>query len=320
MSTGTDGADGPVLQQVIADNSRSVGRPQAFTWTAAQAAATNFQPAVQEWRAINGEKLAALGAKAAPPDLERRFRIFARKRPILPMDALVATSESVESNSTSQNDSEESAAGSKCPPLAESTAESTAAGTATGRMCNTGPIATNGVQDYEFLSVFSPFVFRHVPATRLGVRTGRLTSIPSRFDAAFGDNSESDDRRVYGDVVAPLVQHALRGGRSTVIAFGQTGSGKTHTVVELQQAALQHLFGELKRRQGVEDASEAPPFDIDLCVFENYRHELYDLMDANHTKLECREGASGAMHIAGVARRHAPTLVSSPMFQVMLSF
>ena len=48
------------------------------------------------------------------------------------------------------------------------------------------------------------------------------------FDEVFGPDSEQT--RVYDNLVAPLVDACFDGYNATVLAYGQTGSGKTYTM------------------------------------------------------------------------------------------
>lgn len=343
------------VQSVIAsadDKKHANSRPAAFSWHSKAPQDFNFQEAVSKWRQENGPKLRAIvaeqsassdsGGGDAVSDLQgSRFGLFARKRPVLAMD------------SSPSLDGEGSAAGKSAnsdvagvlatesmtrdaPPSqsifvqvpAEGTGN-TASFSATAHVARTNA-ATEAYheENYEFLSVFSPFVFRHLPKTRLGVKTGGLSSIPTRFDAAFGDD-DAEETDVYNATTARLVDHALGGGHGTVIAFGQTGSGKTFTATALQRMALRHIFAERSRKREVleektgslkvlveEEEEEVPPkkkqlplFDVEICVFENYRHELYDLLDESHAKLNCRENAAGSIQVQGATTRPVASLV-----------
>ena len=44
----------------------------------------------------------------------------------------------------------------------------------------------------------------------------------------YGDTSEQ--RTIYDEAAAPIVEAAMQGYNGTVFAYGQTGAGKTHTM------------------------------------------------------------------------------------------
>lgn len=47
---------------------------------------------------------------------------------------------------------------------------------------------------------------------------------------AYQLNSKEEGRRLFSELVQPLLAQFLRGFNSTVFAYGQTGSGKTYTM------------------------------------------------------------------------------------------
>ena len=48
------------------------------------------------------------------------------------------------------------------------------------------------------------------------------------FDNVFDESCNS--KRVYDEIVQPIVTQSIQGYNGTVFAYGQTGSGKTHTL------------------------------------------------------------------------------------------
>eukprot|EP00750_Incisomonas_marina_P020445 INCI4030.7.p1 GENE.INCI4030.7~~INCI4030.7.p1 ORF type:complete len:674 (-),score=103.87 INCI4030.7:500-2521(-) len=313
------------VQSVIASadaEKHSDSRPAAFSWHSKAPQDFNFQEAVSKWRQENGPKLRAIVAESTESGgsvskLQGRFGLFARKRPVLAMDS--SPSLDGEGSATLRPTSSEAAVSNSATRTCDAPTQSIfeqlpSAASAPVARTNAATEAYHE-ENYEFLSVFSPFVFRHLPKTRLGVKTGGLSSIPTRFDAAFGDN-DADETHVYNATTARLVDHALGGGQGTVIAFGQTGSGKTFTATALQRMALRHIFAEQSRRKVALEATAASKaeipkkhlFDVEICVFENYRHELFDLLDESHTKLNCRENATGSIQVQGATTRPVASL------------
>lgn len=62
------------------------------------------------------------------------------------------------------------------------------------------------------------------PTSVLGVTTPAATKTYP-FDAVYG--FAADQRMIYDEVVAPMVQEVLEGYNCTLFAYGQTGTGKT---------------------------------------------------------------------------------------------
>ena len=58
---------------------------------------------------------------------------------------------------------------------------------------------------------------------------------------AYQLNSKEEGRRLFSELVQPLLAQFLRGFNSTVFAYGQTGSGKTYTMGT--SAGLKDLAG-----------------------------------------------------------------------------
>ena len=63
----------------------------------------------------------------------------------------------------------------------------------------------------------------------------------------FGEHASSD--QVYAALGAPLVNHALHGGRGTLVFYGQTGSGKTLTTAHVQARAAEQPSPRLARTE-----------------------------------------------------------------------
>ena len=60
---------------------------------------------------------------------------------------------------------------------------------------------------------------------------------------AFDEHTTQD--HIYEKVAQPMVQHAARGGISTIFMFGQTGSGKSHTMTGIEERTTNGIFDEL---------------------------------------------------------------------------
>ena len=48
------------------------------------------------------------------------------------------------------------------------------------------------------------------------------------FDSVFDPNISN--QKIFKDEIQPMIQNAIKGYNTTVLAYGQTSSGKTHTI------------------------------------------------------------------------------------------
>lgn len=160
------------------------------------------------------------------------------------------------------------------------------------------PLVCSEVEEqhnYSCLSVFSPFIFFHRQAERLGVPVRKLSTVPYRFDGVFDGHSSNSD--VFGKCAKPLVDRLLNeNSDSTLIAFGQTGSGKTFTTHGLQEMCLRAIFQEKNK-----DAA------ISIAFFENRGSKTLDLL-ASRNELDILEHADGSVHIPKLSWYHVETV------------
>lgn len=102
-----------------------------------------------------------------------------------------------------------------------------------------------------------------------------------RYGCGFAFGPGSTQEEVYESVGCELLESALEGYHSTILAYGQRGSGKTHTIEGgdvgdrsqsgLLQRAVRHAFLESNRRPGGE-------LKIRLSCFAIHRSSIYDLL------------------------------------------
>ncbi|XP_065281320.1 kinesin-like protein KIF12 isoform X4 [Dermacentor albipictus] len=91
-----------------------------------------------------------------------------------------------------------------------------------------------------------------------------------------------------------LIDMALDGFASTIMAYGQTGAGKTYTltgppeaseggasVPGIMQLAFGYLFGEITQRRGVE-------YIVQASYLEVYKEHVLDLLNPSHKTLPVR--------------------------------
>lgn len=89
----------------------------------------------------------------------------------------------------------------------------------------------------------------------------RGTSKTYSFDRVFG--TDSKQREVYDEIVAPLLEEVLQGYNCTIFAYGQTGTGKTHTM----------------EGSGIEDAMHNGELDSNAGIIPRVLHNLFKLLD-----------------------------------------
>ncbi|KAK4759636.1 hypothetical protein SAY87_022767 [Trapa incisa] len=102
------------------------------------------------------------------------------------------------------------------------------------------------------------------------------------FDKVFGPKAQQ--RSIYDQAVAPIVNEVLDGFNCTIFAYGQTGTGKTYTM----EGGMRNKAGELPAEAGVIpravrqifDTLEAQNADYSMKVtfLELYNEELTDLL------------------------------------------
>lgn len=108
------------------------------------------------------------------------------------------------------------------------------------------------------------------------------------FDRVFDERADND--AVYKHTVAPLVQHAVRGGTCTCFMFGQTGSGKTFTTAALQERMARDLFHMVKKSK---------VSLVGVSVFEMAGAACTDLL-SDGAKLQLLEAGNGDVVVQGL--------------------
>nr|GLL41005.1 kinesin-like protein KIN-5D [Ipomoea trifida] len=105
------------------------------------------------------------------------------------------------------------------------------------------------------------------------------------FDKVFGPSTQQKD--LYNQAVAPLVDDALEGYSCTVFAYGQTGTGKTYT---MEGEGGKEKNGEFHKNAGVIPRaveqifnsleSEKAEYMMKVTFIELYNEEITDLLSA----------------------------------------
>jgi hypothetical protein len=127
-----------------------------------------------------------------------------------------------------------------------------------------------------------------------------LTKYGEEFDFNFDRvfDSDASNSKVYRQVVRPLVEFTLKGGKSTCFAYGQTGSGKTHTMFHPKDGLCNVAIKEL-----LEASSSGGCY---ISFFEIYQSQLYDLLRERKRVVPC-EKSDGQVKIMGLCEDYVST-------------
>lgn len=128
------------------------------------------------------------------------------------------------------------------------------------------------------------------------------------FDNVFGPTSQQKD--LYKQAIAPLVNDALEGYTCTVFAFGPTGTGKTYTMEgearKRKSAEFHNDIGVIPRVvKQVFDTLEAQHADYGMKVtfLELYNEEMTDLLvpeEGSRKTVTLMEDGKGAVYVRGL--------------------
>ena len=110
------------------------------------------------------------------------------------------------------------------------------------------------------------------------------------FDHVYDENSSN--REIFKEVVGPLVEFALKGGKATCFAYGQTGSGKTHTMFNSCDGQCLLAIEQLLRRKD-------RMLECYVDFFEIYQGQLHDLLQERRRVVPC-ERKDGVVKIMGL--------------------
>ena len=116
--------------------------------------------------------------------------------------------------------------------------------------------------DFDALSVTGGRLVAHLCLMKPDLRRMYMKHAAFGVSGAAFD-ADATSEQVYALAGAPLVAHALRGGRGSLFMYGQTGSGKTHTMEAVHTCLAEQVFG----GGGNEGAPRAAPHAAAGCVF-----------------------------------------------------
>ena len=115
--------------------------------------------------------------------------------------------------------------------------------------------------DFDALSVAGGRLVAHLCLMKPDLRRMYMKHAAFGVSGAAFD-ADATSEQVYALAGAPLVAHALRGGRGALFMYGQTGSGKTHTMEAVHACLAEQVFG-----GGTDGAPRAAPHTAAGCVF-----------------------------------------------------
>ena len=96
--------------------------------------------------------------------------------------------------------------------------------------------------DFDALSVAGGRLVAHLCLMKPDLRRMYMKHAAFGVSGAAFD-ADATSEQVYAHAGAPLVAHALRGGRAALFMYGQTGSGKTHTMEAVHSCLAEQVFG-----------------------------------------------------------------------------
>ncbi|EQC35035.1 hypothetical protein SDRG_07275 [Saprolegnia diclina VS20] len=120
------------------------------------------------------------------------------------------------------------------------------------------------------------------------------------FSHVFSEKTSTDD--VFDRVGAPLVDHAMGGGKAVIMMYGQTGSGKTHTMTGFQEHIADLLF-----------ATPQAPWNVVISAIEIAGAKCYDLLKKRQRVLVCDDegGSSKLLNIGEHVATSAADLLAT---------
>eukprot|EP00928_Gymnodinium_smaydae_P085193 TRINITY_DN68542_c0_g1_i1.p1 TRINITY_DN68542_c0_g1~~TRINITY_DN68542_c0_g1_i1.p1 ORF type:complete len:755 (-),score=109.83 TRINITY_DN68542_c0_g1_i1:126-2390(-) len=93
--------------------------------------------------------------------------------------------------------------------------------------------------EFDVVTVAGRFAIVHVCGMAPDLHRMHVKHCHFPCAEAFGEHATNED--LHRAAMAPLVAHALAGGKSTCLMYGATGSGKTFTMTAMQQLAAPQL-------------------------------------------------------------------------------
>ncbi|KAI8013900.1 Kinesin-like protein KIN-5D [Camellia lanceoleosa] len=138
------------------------------------------------------------------------------------------------------------------------------------------------------------------------------------FDKVFGPKSQQKD--LYEQAIAPIVNEALEGYNCTIFAYGETGTGKTYTMEgegrKQKSGEFHNDVGMIPRAvQQIFDTLEAQntEYSMKVTFLELYNEEITDLLvpdevsksldDKSRKPIALMEDGKGAVFVRGLEER-----------------
>ncbi|CBN79868.1 conserved unknown protein [Ectocarpus siliculosus] len=126
------------------------------------------------------------------------------------------------------------------------------------------------------------------------------------FDFTFPKSCEQ--RSLYDDCVASLLEAFFEGFNATILAYGQTGSGKTYTmgsasslrIAEEEQGIIPRVITGMYDllREALEERPNVS-YSVRCQFLEIYGEEIHDLLEPAGSTVTIREGQNGEVNVHG---------------------
>ena len=112
------------------------------------------------------------------------------------------------------------------------------------------------------------------------------------FDNVNGGGAEQ--KTIYDETAAPIVEAALQGYNGTIFAYGQTGAGKTHTLGNVNKGSEGVVWRALSQILGNANGNTT----VSLSYVQIYMEQIYDLLDPQ-ANVDLREDPKEGVVLTG---------------------
>lgn len=143
----------------------------------------------------------------------------------------------------------------------------------------------------DCVSVANPIIRVGEPKFKVDGITKFIENHDHRFDNVYGDDDESEE--VFKSSLQPVLDKLFNDGVVTIFAYGQTGSGKTHTMIALQNLAIEDIF-----KLAENEYADVDP-QISLSFYEIYSGRILDLLN-NKKRLTVLEDGANKIQVKGL--------------------
>lgn len=106
------------------------------------------------------------------------------------------------------------------------------------------------------------------------------------------DSNYSSQEKVYNDIGAEMLEHAIQGYNVCIFAYGQTGSGKSYTMMGTKEEVgiIPRMCNDLFQQLHTLDSDEHFDYTVEVSYLEIYFERVRDLLNPRNKKpLKVRE-------------------------------